>query len=542
MNRLKLKINKYDVIVLCIGLYLLLSRISVDAFGIKEHGSDVAFLFNRVDQLRQIILDGKFLQGFFYNDFQGVGYGSSFFYGYLTLLPFTLIKSYDVFCKVYFLVTFALLYLGTKSLVKRFAKNYEFISFLYVTSFQLIFVWLGSTLYCNLMGLGISLFFLAYVVDFARDNKSHIPASFCFWLVLNTHMISALLAFISCVFVLLYYFKKERLKDYIRFAITTTIFCSFYIANFIYHMQGGVLNTSSGHEFFLVSDSATNFLGTSKFLGLEGAVLNSLLEKRFLTLSPLIWIPGLIYLIKKQKKTKKIYITLGICLTGMILNIGVIWFELYKQFAIVIQFPLRYMAYIVLVILILCFRNIDMSKLVKRFFIVVSCIYCFILPWGIVSEEEPLVKPNWQVSNGEYLHEDFVDNTEVFNDLRTHVYDNDKNNYTYTEDKGVLTIQIDREVPEGKILVPKLWYKGYRAYTEEGKKLSTRMGYSQFVLVEVGDYQGEIKVFFSQELWLLLLKVFTYFIMLVGIINYRKDTFTKKKDTCYNNINKLERK
>lgn len=538
MNKLKIKISKYDVIVLCIGLYLLLSRIGVDAFGFKEHGSDVAFLFNRVDQLRQIILDGNLLKGFFYNDFQGVGYGSSFFYGYLTLLPFTIIKSYDVFCKVYFLVTFILLYLGTKCLVKRFAKNYEFISFLYITSFQVIFVWLGSTLYCNFMGLAISFFFLAYVVDFARDNKSCIPASVCFWLLLNTHMISTLLAFISCIFILLYYFKKERLKDYIRFAVTTILFCSFYIANFIYHMQGGVLNTSSGYEFFLVSPSSINFLGTSKFLGLEGAVLNSLLEKRFLTLSPLIWIPGLIYFIKKQNKTKKIYITLGICLLGMILNIGVIWFELYKQFAIVIQFPLRYMMYIVLVILILCFRNLDISKRLKSLFVLVSCIYCIVLPWGIVAEETPLAKPNWQVANGEYLHECFIDNTTTFNDLRTHVYDNDKNTYISRRHKGVVTIFIDREVPEGKILVPKLWYKGYHAYTATGEELKCRMGYSQFVLVEVGDYQGEITVLFKQEFWLLILKGFSYGCISLGIINYIKDTFTKKKDMCYNKVNK----
>ena len=534
MNRLKLKISKYDIIVLFIALYLLLSRMSVNAFGILEYGSDVAFLYNRVDQLRQIILDGKLLDGFFYNDFQGVGYGSNFFYGYLTLIPFTLIKSYAVFCKVYFLVTFMLLYFGTKSLVKRFAKNYEFISFLFMTSLQVLHVWLGTTMYCNFMGLAISFFFLARVVDFARDNKSHIPASLFFWLVLNTHTLSALMSFIGCIFILLYYFKKTRLKDYIRFAVTTTLFCSFFIANFIYHMQGGVLNTDSGYSAFLINKYANIMFGTSKFLGLEGAVLNSLLEKRFLTLSPLIWIPGLIYLIKKQKKTKKIYITLGICLVGMILNIGVIWFELYKQFAIVIQFPLRYMMYIVLVLLILWFRNIEINKKLKYGIIIISCIYSVIIPWGITAEDNQKERIYWQVSNGEYLHEDFIEGAASFNDLRTHVYDNNKNSYEYTVNKGVVTVKIDEPVPEGKLLIPKIWYKGYRAYTEEGESLDTRMGYSQFVLVEVGDYQGEIKVFFSQELWLLLLKVFTYFIMLVGITNYRKNTFTKKQVTCYN--------
>ena len=135
MNKLKIKISKYDVIVLCIGLYLLLSRIGVDAFGFKEHGSDVAFLFNRVDQLRQIILDGNLLKGFFYNDFQGVGYGSSFFYGYLTLLPFTIIKSYDVFCKVYF--TFSITFKeNIKLLHFYFGRNFVYSFFDYVYLFS----------------------------------------------------------------------------------------------------------------------------------------------------------------------------------------------------------------------------------------------------------------------------------------------------------------------------------------------------------------------------------------------------------------------
>ena len=537
MSRLKIKISKYDIVVLFIALYSLLSRISIDAFSIPEYGSDVAFLYNRVDQLRQIILDGKLLDGFFYNDFQGVGYGSSFFYGYLTLIPFTLIKSYDVFCKVYFLVTFMLLYFGTKSLVKRFAKNYEFISFLFITSFQVLHIWLGTSLYCNFMGLAISFFFLARVVDFARDNKSHILASLFFWLVLNTHTISALLSFIGCVFILLYYFKRTRLKDYIRFAATTTLFCSFFIANFIYHMQGGVLNTDSGYSAFLANKYANIMFGTSKLLGLEGSVLNIFLEKRFLVLSPLIWIPGIYLFIKKQQKTKKTYLVLALCLIGMIFNIEAIWYPLYTKYAPVIQFPLRYMMYIVLVLLILWFRNIEISKKLKYGIIIISCIYSVIIPWGITAEDDQKERIYWQVSNGEYLHEDFIEGAASFNDLRTHVYDNDKNSYVYTEDKGVLTIQIDREVPEGKILVPKLWYKGYRAYTAEGEELKVRMGYSQFVLVEVDDYQGEIKVFFSQELWLLLLKVFSYDCIITGIINYIKDTFTKRKVMCYNKVN-----
>ena len=222
----------------------------------------------------------------------------------------------------------------------------------------------------------------------------------------------------------------------------------------------------------------------------------------------------------------------------MILNIGVIWQLVYKTFAPVIQFPLRYMMYIVLVLLILWFRNLEMSKVLKYIIIIASCIYCLVLPWGITSEEYPVKSIGWQIANGEYLHESFVKDTIIFDDLRSHVYDNNKNSYVYTEDKGVLTIQIDNIVPEGKILVPKLWYKGYKAYTAEGEQLECRMGYSQFILVEVNDYQGEIKVFFKQETWLLILKVFSYLCICVGICNiYMSDTFTKKIAACYNKIN-----
>ena len=49
--------------------------------------ADLRYLYNRAYQMLSCFQDGN-MPWFYYNDFGGVGYGSSFFYGQLTLVPF----------------------------------------------------------------------------------------------------------------------------------------------------------------------------------------------------------------------------------------------------------------------------------------------------------------------------------------------------------------------------------------------------------------------------------------------------------------------
>ena len=59
-----------------------------------NYNPDLRYLFNRATQIYNCFSDEK-LPWFYYNDFQGVGYGSSFFYGQLTLIPFCFLRCFS---------------------------------------------------------------------------------------------------------------------------------------------------------------------------------------------------------------------------------------------------------------------------------------------------------------------------------------------------------------------------------------------------------------------------------------------------------------
>lgn len=95
-----------------------------------------------------------------------------------------------------------------------------------------------------------------------------------------------------------------------------------------------------------------------------------------------------------------------------------------------------------------------------------------------------------QVMNGEFLDDSFVWETDVFEYYSTHVVGLETGReYSYTEDKGVVSFEADERVS-----VPKLWYHGYRSTSGEA-----RMGYSQFVEV---DAHGRTEVWYQHPWWL----------------------------------------
>ena len=182
------KLKIYDFIILLLMLWSLTSILGCMN---ADSMSDALFLYNRVAQLRTCILEGHILGIFYYNDIGGIGYGSSFFYGYLTLIPFICITDRVLFIKIFFIVSYIILYLGAKSFIKRFSKDYDFIAFLFMASPFIVTLFVGTSMYLNYFAIGISLFFLAKCIDFFRDEKSFYPASILFFLLLNTHIITS---------------------------------------------------------------------------------------------------------------------------------------------------------------------------------------------------------------------------------------------------------------------------------------------------------------------------------------------------------------
>lgn len=166
----KFKIDIYTLGLVAVSLIYLIKIISIKDTMLDS--VDNAYLINRASQMLTCIKDGN-VPFFYYNDFAGVGYGSSFFYGQLTLYPFLplLLIGKLPFLYAYITVAYIINVIGILQLTKRFTSEYKFISLIYVCSTLNLLLFITTKMYANMMGFGLGFLFLAYMIDFIRDNK-----------------------------------------------------------------------------------------------------------------------------------------------------------------------------------------------------------------------------------------------------------------------------------------------------------------------------------------------------------------------------------
>lgn len=81
----KKKVDIYIIGCIIISLICIFKLLTIQQSMLSN--SDNIYLINRATQMLNCIKDGN-IPFFYYNDFNSVGYGSSFFYGHLTLYPF----------------------------------------------------------------------------------------------------------------------------------------------------------------------------------------------------------------------------------------------------------------------------------------------------------------------------------------------------------------------------------------------------------------------------------------------------------------------
>ena len=178
--------------------------------------TDNVFLLNRAQQMLHCIRDGN-IPFFYYDDFKGIGYGSAFFYGHLTLYPFLplLLLGKLPFLYGYIMASLIMSIIGVKAFVKRFCSNSRFVSDLYLLSISFFMLFVYTQLYACIMGQALGFLFLAYLVDFLRDKKSFLPSGLLFFLVINTHLLTAFVVFLIAVYMGIIYFDKNRIKEYV---------------------------------------------------------------------------------------------------------------------------------------------------------------------------------------------------------------------------------------------------------------------------------------------------------------------------------------
>ena len=505
--------------LLITSLVLLFIYITVCFTPNIENYTDNIFLYNRAVQILDC-LEAKTYPYYYFDDFGGLGYGSSFFYGQLTLFPFIPFVKYgiSVFLKVYLLATLLVNFLGVSLFTKRFTKNSNIIALLYITSSLYSMMHINT----NKLGVGLSFIFLAFCIDFFRDDKNFIPASLMFVLVFNTHLITSLLSVVICVMIMIYYFNSKNLLKYLAFCINTVLLCLYNIVNMLWHYMDFNLNSSYLVDLF--SSNSSNYCIQPFIFSdfISRVILKNFNYNGVSYCSFLVIFIGLILFIKSKsyiKKKELLLIILSIFLT--ILGLQPIWSIFYKYTNIVIQYPIRYMPYILVFWLIILLRKSD-TKVV--YIILIVPILSLMLPEYSLTDSSNLSYMDCQIMGGEYLDSSFIRTEENIKNHSGRVISDKGDIVSYTELDNKLYIDLPKDNNYKNILVPKLYYKGM----SNNMGFDTYKGFSQFTQIDINNWSGILVVSYNQPILLIFIQYFSSILFLFSILFLIEDKFFSK--------------
>ena len=523
-NKLLSEKNKSIYLVVFILCIILVSFI-----GKKQYNWDIYFIYNRVVQMSNCIKD-KNIPYFYYNDFNNMGYGSSFFYGHLFLYLFIPIIKYGFSCFAISYHTFSMIiYItGIVFLFKTITKDWKFGSFLYMSCSLILYTLTYIWMYGMILGQGLSLFFFAFCIRFFRDRKSFKLASLFFFFILNTHMLTALVSFLVCICLMFYYFDKNRIKDYICFALCTLILCNYNICNYIYHSD--ILNRIGNINLRFSNELHNpNRLYYDIFLGFISTILRDLFQLSNAKSTVILNLPFFILLLYSifYMKNRKIKIFAILSLFICIISIGNIFYNI--NLNVIFQFPIRYL-YVVCIVFCVCilkYKNKLKYILYPIGFLeLYLCLMCYMFSLNDYTMTDEMVYEelsefnNAQVINGEFLDKSFdLKNLEDLKYDATHVFDkNSKKEFKYWEKKEKLYVEIDTE-EELELQFPKIYYRGYKLYNDKGEEYELRKGYSQFITANISNYTGRLTLVYEHPNWLKFIGLCCYSFAL-GIIIY----------------------
>ena len=517
----------------CIGfisVYILILLFFLNGSGELQFSADLQFLYNRAFQFYDNITNGRSIF-FFDNDFGGVGYGSPFFYGYLTLLPFLPFVSFgfDTFIKLFIAVVIVLVYWGVDFFSSRFTENSKLISSVFMLSSFIILFILSNPMFANFYAFAFSMFFLGYCVDFFRDKKHGYEACLFFFLIMNTHIISALFSFLGCIVICLFYFDKKRFLEYCKFAILNIVLNIYTILNMLYHREA-LRDMSDVNAGILVSN-VTDGCMSAKFP--FGGVLLSILGieqsgyKYFNLVMLILLVLAFVIRIKTKSERSKTFswretLSLPIILIGGILAINTIWQFIGTRINTLFQFPFRYMFYFLVIILIISLRSLDNKKVAIALLLsgIIDLILGGFCITPIPDEEKVSIPESFCVMNGEYLSDAWIWDYDNYLKMRSEVTDQYGNTYDYTREKdGSIRVTLTKPTDGLVLTFPKLYYKGYRAWGS--KELSVKSGYSNFCVVDVGSELGVIVLEYKHPIWLVIL--FWLDIVLLFVLRFNKE-------------------
>ena len=163
----------------------------------------------------------------------------------------------------------------------------------------------------------------------------------------------------------------------------------------------------------------------------------------------------------------------------------------------------------------------------------------FIASFGFGEKVNEYKQLDGQIGNGEYVSERFICNENEFLEMSTEVTDDTGRKYKYKTDGRSVSVKVKNGQQQIRLTIPKLYYKGYRAFLD-GKKLRVTEGKSQFVCVEVpSGAHGTIKVYYKHPIWLIVRDGFCLVLVIFITAIVRKGEKYGKDKEGSNKVTKL---
>lgn len=477
---------------------------------VLDKHSDLVFLYNRMLQFDSCLKDGN-IPYFYYNDFNRLGYGSSFFYGQLlfwVLRPFA--GEFRSFLTIYLTISITLIFYGSSYLAKRFTKNNWLIAYIYTFSPMWCSAFLLGGMYPLYMAHGLSLLFIGCCVDFFRDNKSFLPAGVLFFIVLNTHTLSALIAFSLCVLLFIYYFKWCRLKSYFEFAVYCVILCLYTLVNGFYHK--GALSSMEGTTLAMLEYYKTR----QSVFYLNPSILKPFGGEAGFHLLDVVTFMLCLY---TCKPSKKVYRSLALVGLGCLVMCPFGWYWFIRLTKLPLQFPIRISGWFVLLFLLTTLRG-RLKKQVKLLLVVVPFLFSIFFGFNVIPSDKLANHPTplLQVMNGEYLSKEFRNGLPWYETVEL------PNSHDFILDSNKTYTLVHNQK---RVLFPKMYYRGYKAF-HKGQELSVSLGYSQLCEVDTSGVSGLVTLVYVHPIWLKALGFICYTIFLISLFIIVSDYFIRR--------------
>lgn len=494
--------------------------------------TDLTYLINRLVQVIDCIETDSSLW-FYKNDLYELGYGDAFFYGWLTLLPFIPVYKYlgsVNFLFAYQMVAGLVLFAGLFMIADRFTRDKRgILSVLFLVQPISYASYFLLSLLPFVLGCGLCLIFLSFCIDFFRDRKSFIPACIVYYIIFNTHLLSAILGFIGCALLFLLYFDKLRIKEYALFCLVCLLLCLWNVLQILYYISSYMSNGLDINNGFDDNHLMTSCLTKYSVTGLYGVAKG----KGIVVFNILTQIVVLFCLCKKKSVREKIVLCLFMVV--IVASFFPVWSFINSHINTIIQFPFRIFVYVFFGIMLMSLK--DVKRWVLRVLFSTSLVPFFIFMMVSVANVGGSNLNEYEVNGDIYVQEDefsikdklfgYIGNGEflpsnmdfTFKEaLSESAYGNDGSKYDFEYDRqsGILSVDLS-ENRSKSVEINKLWYMGYKS--NAGKCFQSDNGY---VEVGVEGFTGELEVWYEYPVILRVMFILSHVWLFLVVVLYKK--------------------